>query len=725
MSNYDDENIDYDGDGSESDPVTITNIDELQALPDYFDVGAGLYYELSSDIDATVTENWTWDERDDIQAPEHQGFMPLGVWNDGDELGDFDDFEGNFNGNGYVITDLYINGEENSNYALFHSISNSIVENMSVQGFEFQNISSLSAAIAGEVNNTEVRNISVHACILNDAANNSGICVGEVENSIVENITVEGSELLNGGVSIGGVIGYSHGVAEELTLSKLTIIDSNVNGSSRVGGIIGELNDVEVTITDFTVENVDVTCRNFGRVGGVCGQQGDGSTIDNVDIERVEIINQDFEDNAGGVVGIMGENTKISDVRVDDFFIRGTDLIGGVAGTAAFSNGSFTLQDCILTGGEIELLIEEENQGFAVGGLVGDAYDPDIDYCFTEVNIRKDQASELDEPEGTIAGLIGDYEYSGNYGNISKCMHVGDITTGTRVSGLVNYPDYRLLIQDCAHIGDLPVHDDVILSGGLTINTDFPMIENSYVVIQNASESYSFFDEWNISNEPKNDDAVDKMTGMYHHVPDRIGTVHDDDSTDILSVNIPDGSGTTGTYSIRQDWLNEYDELRLLFNEEIQLNDVENGDVEVVNNDDVISSDEYTLAINSNEILIDFFETRFEAAGVDDWVQVNIDNVTNPSTGTYLIHQERITDSGEVEGFKGFALVNDAFLEGNEITGDDAENNMNEYDFTDNWETTTEYPVIQGFPVVWDGESAIATKILQVNGGKVLLSSDE
>ena len=80
------------GTGTENDPYQISTLDNLLWLSTTEDVWDDeAYFEQTADIDASDTENWN----------DGEGYSPIGNL-------DFP-FYGNYNGNEYTITDLYIN----------------------------------------------------------------------------------------------------------------------------------------------------------------------------------------------------------------------------------------------------------------------------------------------------------------------------------------------------------------------------------------------------------------------------------------------------------------------------------------------------------------------------------------------------------------------------------------------------------------------------------------
>ncbi len=86
------------GSGTADDPYMIYNVHDLQNMSN--DLSA--HYALANDIYAGVTRDWNWNDTVNI----YEGFEPVGS-------GPYDEpinhFIGNFNGNNYTITGLYIN----------------------------------------------------------------------------------------------------------------------------------------------------------------------------------------------------------------------------------------------------------------------------------------------------------------------------------------------------------------------------------------------------------------------------------------------------------------------------------------------------------------------------------------------------------------------------------------------------------------------------------------
>jgi len=119
------------GSGTEEDPYQITNVQQLQEMND--DLSA--HYILINDIDASETREW-------IETSEWnvgEGFVPIGNFEWGEpSLA----FTGTLDGQGYKISDLYINRTDEDYVAIFRCVAddgvikNVIIDNANIIGSE-------------------------------------------------------------------------------------------------------------------------------------------------------------------------------------------------------------------------------------------------------------------------------------------------------------------------------------------------------------------------------------------------------------------------------------------------------------------------------------------------------------------------------------------------------------------------------------------------------------
>jgi hypothetical protein len=119
------------GSGTEEAPYQITNVHQLQEMND--DLSA--HYILMKDIDASETRVW----KEESEWNEGEGFVPIGIFEWGEpSLA----FTGTLDGQGYKISDLYINRPDEDYVAIFRCVAdngvikNVIIDNAKIIGSE-------------------------------------------------------------------------------------------------------------------------------------------------------------------------------------------------------------------------------------------------------------------------------------------------------------------------------------------------------------------------------------------------------------------------------------------------------------------------------------------------------------------------------------------------------------------------------------------------------------
>lgn len=195
--------------------TVITNADELQAIQN----DTSGKYILMADIDLT---GYDWE--------------PIS------------DFSGEFNGNGYTISNLYVNNNTYDYYGFFRRIENATIENVA-----FEN-----ANVTGKMQ--------------------VGILAGYSYNSTISNCLVTG--MVSGHSDVGALVG---------TNTHYSTIDScysiaDVSGQAyRVGGLVGYNSDH--SSIDYCFAQSDATGNM--NIGGFAGQNSNDSTITNCFSEGV------------------------------------------------------------------------------------------------------------------------------------------------------------------------------------------------------------------------------------------------------------------------------------------------------------------------------------------------------------------------------------------------------------------------------------------------------
>jgi len=202
------------GDGSFENPFQISNINQLQDMS--LDLSA--YYILIDNIDASETRQWN----------DEKGFSP--VVNDIDS-GDFyfngTPFTGSFDGQGYTISNLYINRSSESHIGLFGyvgigaSITNLTLYN-DVTGYEY--VGGLVGRNMGTLNNCyAIGNVT------GDWKHIGGL-VGWNSGTLEKSY---GKSDVTGGDIVGGLVGSNLGMVRNCYAT------GNVSGNWTVGGLVG------------------------------------------------------------------------------------------------------------------------------------------------------------------------------------------------------------------------------------------------------------------------------------------------------------------------------------------------------------------------------------------------------------------------------------------------------------------------------------------------------
>ena len=204
-----------------------------------------------------------------------------------------ENFEGNFNGKNYKISNIFINQEEHTGF--IDRISGANVENLLLNGIleGSKDIGGIAARGGGTINNCHV-NIKVN---LNkeDNIGNSGGIIGTVDkNTKIINCSTEGE--LKGNNS-GGIVGWSW----EYSGSNCNIFNSynvaKISGNNA-GGIIG--------LNSYSHDTKVYNCLNMGNIdgaikGGIVGRVG------TLEYEIVKIYNSFYLNDSEKDIGNLNE----------------------------------------------------------------------------------------------------------------------------------------------------------------------------------------------------------------------------------------------------------------------------------------------------------------------------------------------------------------------------------------------------------------------------------
>ncbi|WP_127341337.1 CARDB domain-containing protein [Halorubrum sp. 48-1-W] len=206
------------GDGSESDPYEIENVEDLQQMR--YDLDA--HYKLVDDVDASETDEWFDD------GGTAKGFDPIGE-------DSTNSFTGTFDGDGHTITGLFIDREDY-------------------------------VGLFGRVDSSGVQNVGVENVDVSGAEYVGGLVGFSYSGDVTETYTtgnVDGKDF------VGSLVGYNdYGDVNE------SYATSDVNGDSSVGGLVGEVSG------DVTESYATGSVSGSADVGGLVGYDDDGTVTD-------------------------------------------------------------------------------------------------------------------------------------------------------------------------------------------------------------------------------------------------------------------------------------------------------------------------------------------------------------------------------------------------------------------------------------------------------------
>lgn len=404
-------------DGAGGEIATLANLRWLAETKDAWDEN----WIQVADIDASETKNCNVGNHDNNSSTpeEAMGFDPIGTYINTDA------FTGSYDGNGYRITNLYINRPGELRCALFAGTKDAVLKRINLIDFVFI------------------------------GASHSGGISAYDDNGYYESCYASG--VIRGDDACGGIIGQAFDVRMQKCSSKVAIY-----GDGRCGGLIGNC-----------IGGVFFGCSTRGYIwggdliGNLCGYLMNGKVDECVSYGRVE-----GDINVGGLFGIINKTTlrKCS----SDVSVYGNMALGGLVGQCEVID---TIEDCIshsfvssggsIMGGLVGSMCAGEisscrrfgvtgaYDAYRVGGLVGLTTDDNLEIkychaigvvdggkeiggligCISRIGVMKECYSiEFVEGDEIVGGLVG---YNGGY--ILNCISASSVQGQEWVGGCIGY----------------------------------------------------------------------------------------------------------------------------------------------------------------------------------------------------------------------------------------------------------------------------------------------
>ncbi|MDO4543084.1 MAG: GLUG motif-containing protein [Clostridia bacterium] len=312
------------GSGTESDPYIIKTAEQLAYFASSVNLETsyyGQYIELVSNIELNDWNAKYW-------ILNATPWTPIGTPYSYS-------FEGSFNGNGFAISGIYIDGLSYQGlfgYCHRATIANLVVKDSYIKGYQYvggvvgyNHAGTVTDCYnAGTINGGYVGGVVGHSEDPSDVTNcyNTGTVTGNAAGGVVG-----GSHMYCRVIdchNTGTVTGSSAGGIVSISNMFSIVIDccnaGNINGGNQVGGVVGYTWYSEITNCYNTG-----TVRGIDNVGGVVGYNHDSSTVANCFNTGSVIGNS----SAGGVVGY---NFSIVTNCYNEGTVSGNGYVGGMVG---------------------------------------------------------------------------------------------------------------------------------------------------------------------------------------------------------------------------------------------------------------------------------------------------------------------------------------------------------------------------------------------------------
>jgi len=283
-----------------------------------------------------------------------------------------DSFSGNFNGNGYTISNLTINKPEVNCVGLFGVVSGNITNvDLNVVSVTGQN--SVGGLVGNQISGTISSSSATVSGNVTASSWNAGGLVGYQDGGTISDSSATVSGNVTAGTwNAGGLVGVSHGT---ISSSSATVSGSVSSAVNDVGGLVGYQNGGTISDSSATISG-SVTASNQ-YAGGLVGRQSSG-TISNSYATGSVSGNEDV----GGLVGYSGGTISNSYSTGN---VSGNKKVGGLV-----SSSGGTISNSYSTG--------NVSGNEKVGGLVGRQSSGTISNSYSTGNVTGSSA---------VGGLVG------------------------------------------------------------------------------------------------------------------------------------------------------------------------------------------------------------------------------------------------------------------------------------------------------------------------------
>lgn len=400
--------------GSIDNPYWITDVYDLQYLS----------YETRTSSSYKNFANVYFIQKGDIDLADHL-WTPIGLYGTKARR-----FAGNFDGNGFKISNLYINETRSTHLGLFSATDDgAVIRNVKIEGcyintnLEAQSQSAYLGSVVGYAFNTRFENITAYGKVT-AKANYVGGIAGYVTNSSFNAnnafVDCQSYVIVRGETYVGGVVGRSSNVSytnvdnyKTVTGLPYAVGDTYKTVNSYTGGVVGYMEGTE----DFSFNNVtnyghvtnknpdyNAACGNY--VGGLVGYSVSSKAIFTLD----KCANYGKVDTKGLYAGGIGGTIQYSNMNdchnyaevfagviISNEFYFGY-YVGGIVGRTLYS----TIKNST---NKLSATITAAN--YYIGGIAGEISNgTTIENCHNYASVSMERTFINSRSAGGIAGLV-------------------------------------------------------------------------------------------------------------------------------------------------------------------------------------------------------------------------------------------------------------------------------------------------------------------------------
>ena len=249
------------GFGTASDPYIIDSLEKLYWISESNFTSANFsdskYFLQTADIDAADTANWT------------NGWIPIGGRNSTNGSTENADwrFDGQYNGNGHTISNLFINSTLSLN-GLFGIIgqNNAIVLNLTLVDVNISSTGQKTGALVGNNRSGMIFNCSASGTVTS-SGNTIGGLAGQNQSGTLRNSFSSCTVTQTSGSQIGGLLGLNQGYVLNC------YAEGTVSGIDKVGGLLGSNMNTSGSnlVNSYANSHVNLHSGSSTNIGGLIG----------------------------------------------------------------------------------------------------------------------------------------------------------------------------------------------------------------------------------------------------------------------------------------------------------------------------------------------------------------------------------------------------------------------------------------------------------------------